>query len=99
MNPEKPREYTLIETNDPKADRPYVWESSEYFDTRGDEESWSVRFEYEGKPTNITYFPERPGVKLTASDEPGYEEGKVRCLFGLVLIKLMQDGPNFMEEL
>lgn len=99
MNLEKPRHYELMETDDPKADGTYVWESSEYFDTNGGEESWSVRFEHDGKPTNITFFPERPGVKLTASDSPGYDEGKVRAEFGLVLIKLMRSGTTYIKEL
>lgn len=99
MNLRPPQDYELIETDDPKSDKPYVWESGEYFDTQSDEKSWSVRFEHDGNPTNITYFPERPGVKLTAGDSPGYEEGKVRAAFGLVLIKLLRSGKMHVKEL
>lgn len=99
MNLSRPEDYELIETDDPKADHSYVWESSEYFDTQGDEPSYSVRFEFEGQSTAVTYFPNRDGVKLTASDSPGYEEGKKRAVLGLVLIQVIRSGVRTMREL
>lgn len=99
MNLSRPANYELLATEDPKADHSYVWESSEYFDTQGDETSYSVRFEYDGQSTSVTYFPDREGVKLTAGDSPGYEEGKERAVLGLVLIKLLRSGEMVMKEL
>ena len=97
MTREKPVDYTLTPTEDPKDDYNYVWCSEDYSDT--DNDAFGVKFDFEGKSTNITFFPDRGGVKLTTSDSPGYDEGKDRALFGLVLIQLIRSGKMCIKEL
>jgi hypothetical protein len=98
MTPEPPAKYTLTTKHGGEGGS-YVYQSDDMFDTDDDETAWTVSFETGDGSATITYFPSRQGVKLTASDSPGYEEGKQRALFGLVLIKLLRTGELLVKDL
>jgi hypothetical protein len=54
---------------------------------------------YDGDLTKITYFPDKSGVKLVAKDSPDESEGKKRVIFGVVCVKLLLSGGEWMREL
>jgi len=95
----KPDCYKLVESEDPAADGGYVYDSDKYFNTREDERTYSMKIEYDGQSSVITYFPERSGVKLVASDSPNGSERKKRVVFGLVCMKLLLSGERWVQDL
>lgn len=67
-----------------------------------DEEWESVERTYiyvNGKPAEVTFYPERRALQMSAGDDPSEEDGFRRALLGLILIKLMQAGKQPVEEL
>lgn len=64
------------------------------------EDGLRARFRMDdGAQTVVTYFPDKKGVRISADDDPGYDEGKKRAAFGVVLIKIITSGLWEMREL
>jgi len=77
----------------------YIYDSNEHFNVRIDERTYSMKIEYNNTSNSITYFPDKPDVKLVSYDSPDTNNKRQRIVFGLVCMKLLLSGEMFVEEL
>ena len=104
MNLEKPEDYyvspaghdKITQTGSLTIDYKFIRDMSGKYE----EEAWSIKFGSGDWPiTTVVHFPDRDGVKLETSDEPGYREGKNRAFFGLAMMQLIRSGGTYIIEL
>ena len=93
----KPDSFELV-CNEKQGGR-CVYDSDDYFNTNDHELLYSIKIDYNGNRTTVTWFPETDGVKLVSDDSPSEQEGRERATFALVCMKILLNEGVFMREL
>jgi|APHM01.1.fsa_nt_gi hypothetical protein len=75
-----------------------VYESDESFVGDEKEQSYSMKFAYNGKSSSVTWFPERGGVRLSAFDDPSTIQGERRVIFAVICMKLILSGRTWVKD-
>lgn len=79
-------------------DRPMTYSIDE-FEINLEKGESSIFYDWRNNNTSVTYFHKNNGVKLVASDDPSYDDGKERAIFGVVLLGLIMSGETVITEL
>jgi len=64
-----------------------------------DKEKYKIYVEIEGHNTLIEWFPNSNGIKVETPVSVDEQESKEYGIFGLVCMRLMLTGSNWMKEL